>query len=62
VVTGVALLTAMYAARSAAHVAASGGTMFSVPAFQEAFTFAALVCLVAVGLALIPGKSTPPTG
>src|SRR5215212_1200343 len=48
VVTGVALLTAMYAARSAAHIAAAGGTTFSVPAFQVTFMLAALLCLVTV--------------
>ena len=54
VVTGVALLTAIYGARSA------GATGFAVPAFQDAFTFAALLCLVAVGLALVRGRRPAP--
>jgi EmrB/QacA subfamily drug resistance transporter len=59
VVTGVALLTSIYAARSAEHRAATGNVAdaaFVVSAFQDAFTFAALLCLVAVGLALVRGR------
>ena len=64
VVTGVALLTAIYAARSAEYQPGAGrpGTgAFVVPAFQDAFTFAATLCLVAVGLALIRGRRSKPT-
>jgi EmrB/QacA subfamily drug resistance transporter len=60
VVTGVALLTSIYAARSAEYRAATGDpgdAAFVVPAFQDAFTFAALLCLVAIGLALVRGRS-----
>ena len=59
VVTGVALLTAIYTARSAEYRPGAGGrrrATFVIPAFQDAFTFAALLCLVAVGLALIRGR------
>jgi EmrB/QacA subfamily drug resistance transporter len=58
VVTGVALLTSIYAARSAEYRSAGdvGGTAFVAPAFQDAFTFAALLCVVAVGLALVRGR------
>ena len=56
VVSGVALITTVYAARSAVYAldttaGAPGG--FVIGAFQDAFTFSALVCLLAVGLALI---------
>jgi EmrB/QacA subfamily drug resistance transporter len=66
VVTGVALLTSIYAARSAEYGAPagdSGTATFVVPAFQDAFTFAALLCLVAVGLALVRGRpaASPPS-
>jgi EmrB/QacA subfamily drug resistance transporter len=56
VVIGVALLTAIYGARSAAyHPAAdtTAATGFVAPAFQDAFTFAALLCVAAVALALV---------
>jgi hypothetical protein len=59
VVTGVSLLTAIYGARSAEYNREAGGAAgaaFVVPAFQDAFLFAALLCLVAVGLALIRGR------
>jgi EmrB/QacA subfamily drug resistance transporter len=58
VVTGVALLSAIYAARSAEYSTVAGGPggAFVIPAFQDAFTFAAVLCLVAVGLALIRGQ------
>ena len=59
VVTGVALLTSIYTARSAEYRPDAGGPAggaFIIPAFQDAFTFAALLCLVAVGLALIRGR------
>ena len=61
VVTGVALLAALYAARSAEYSPGAGGPgggTFVIPAFQDAFTFAALLCVVAVGLALIRGRRT----
>lgn len=56
VVSGVALLTTVYAVRSAVHEpsgVAGAASGFVVAAFQDAFTFSALVCLLAVGLALI---------
>jgi hypothetical protein len=56
VVTCVALMTAIYAARSAGYDPGAGRPgegQFVVPAFQDAFTVAALLCLMAVGLALI---------
>jgi EmrB/QacA subfamily drug resistance transporter len=56
VVTGVALLTAIYGARSATYRSAAetpNPTAFVAPAFQDAFTFAALLCVAAVGLALV---------
>jgi hypothetical protein len=56
VVTGVALLTAIYGARSAAYrpaAEAPAGPAFVAPAFQDAFTFAALLCVAAAGLALV---------
>ena len=59
VVTSVSLLTAIYTARSAEYNRDAGGVGeagFVIPAFQDAFTFAALLCLVAVGLALIRGR------
>jgi EmrB/QacA subfamily drug resistance transporter len=57
VVTGVALLSAIYGARAAEYRAgAADGAAFVISAFQEAFLFAALLCLVAVGLALIRGR------
>ena len=61
VVSGVALLTTVYAARSVAHgsdalTGASGE--FVIPAFQDAFTFAGMLCVLAVGLALIRPRST----
>jgi hypothetical protein len=59
VVTGVSLLTAVYTTGSAAYNREAGGpgdARFVIPAFQDAFTFAALLCLVAVGLALIRGR------
>ena len=58
VTTGVALLTAIYTARSTTtgSPGASGQTGFDVAAFQDAFLVAALLCLVAVGLALMRGK------
>ena len=60
VVTSVALLTAIYTARSAEHQRAAGdglnAAVFVVPAFQDAFTVAALLCVVAVGLATICGR------
>jgi len=58
VTTGVALMTAIYTARSAANgsTVASSQTGFDVAAFQDAFLFAALLCLAAVGLALMRGK------
>lgn len=65
VVSGVALLTTVYAARSAVHdpgsaAEATGG--FVVAAFQDAFTFSALMCLLAVGLALIrPRPASSPS-
>jgi EmrB/QacA subfamily drug resistance transporter len=55
VVTGVALMSAIYAARSA-EPGAGGG--FAIPAFQEAFTVAAAICLLAVGLALIRSRAS----
>jgi hypothetical protein len=60
VVTGVSLLTAIYAAGSAAYNPGAGepGTArFVIPAFQDAFAFAALLCLVAVGLALVQART-----
>ena len=59
VVTSVALLTAIYTARSTEHHPGAGRPgegPFVIPAFQDAFTVAALLCLVAVGLALIRGR------
>ncbi|MCC7372672.1 MAG: MFS transporter [Chloroflexi bacterium] len=58
VVTGVALLTAIYTARSAELGAPGGGLggTFSVAAFQGAFTFAAVLCLAAVALASVRGR------
>ena len=59
VVTSVALLTAIYTARSAEYnpdASGPGDAGFVIPAFQDAFTVAALLCLVAVGLALIRGR------
>jgi nitrate/nitrite transporter NarK len=56
VVTSVALLTAIYTARSAEYTSGTGtpgDARFVIPAFQDAFTFAAVLCLVAVGLALV---------
>lgn len=58
VVTGVAALSAIYAARSAEYAPAPESG-FVVLAFQDAFTFAAVLCLVAVGLALIRGRPVP---
>ncbi|MGE3270039.1 MAG: MFS transporter, partial [Chloroflexota bacterium] len=55
VVTGVALLTSIYAAGVSSAGAVSGE--FVVPAFQRAFTFAAILCLAAVGLALIRSRT-----
>jgi EmrB/QacA subfamily drug resistance transporter len=52
VVTGVALLTTVYSTRAAKY-SPTAGDEFVIPAFQDAFTFAALLCLVAVGLALL---------
>jgi MFS family permease len=60
VVTSVALLTSIYAARSAVYDPAAGRPgegAFVVPAFQDAFTVAALLCLAAVALALVRGRS-----
>jgi EmrB/QacA subfamily drug resistance transporter len=66
VVTGVALLTTVYSARSRVYSAGDGSGdsgAFVIPAFQDVFTFAALVCLLAVGLALIrPRPSGRMTG
>jgi EmrB/QacA subfamily drug resistance transporter len=59
VVTGVALLSAIYAARAADYNTSTGGPGpgdFVIPAFQDAFVFAAILCLVAVGLALVRGQ------
>lgn len=54
VVTGVALLTTVYTARAAVHSpGARDDGAFVIPAFQDAFTFAAIVCMLAVGMALI---------
>ena len=52
VVTGVALLSSIYSAGTAEY----GPDTFVITAFQRAFLFAALLCLVAVGLALIRGQ------
>ena len=65
VVTSVALMTAIYAARSAEYDPGAGRPgegQFVIPAFQDAFTVAALLCLVAVGLALIRGRPGGATG
>jgi len=65
VVTCVALLTAIYTARSTAYDPGAGRPgegQFVIPAFQDAFTIAALLCLVAVGLALIRDRSGPVIG
>jgi hypothetical protein len=58
VVTGVALLTSIYAARSGTYTSgrAADAAGFVVPAFQDAFLVAAGLCVVAVGLALVRGK------
>jgi MFS family permease len=58
VVTSVALLTAIYTTRSAEYASGASGpnrATFVIPAFQDAFTFASILCLVAVGLALVRG-------
>jgi EmrB/QacA subfamily drug resistance transporter len=57
VVTGVALLTTIYTARSATGPGGGPGDAgFAVEAFQDAFVFAAILCLLAVGLALIRNR------
>jgi len=59
VVTSVAMMTAIYTAQSSKYSPGSGRPgegQFVIPAFQDAFTFAALLCLVAVGLALIRSR------
>ena len=56
VVTSVALLTAVYAARAPGYnpdAGRPGEGVFVVPAFQDAFWLAAVLCLAAVGLALL---------
>jgi EmrB/QacA subfamily drug resistance transporter len=65
VVTSVAMLTSIYSARSAEYNRDAGGPVdgsFVIPAFQDAFTIAALLCLAAVGLALIRGRSVRAMG
>ena len=63
VVMGVAVLSAIYAARvpvyspGASAIGGPAGAPFVIAAFQDAFTFAACLCLVAVGLALIRGRA-----
>jgi hypothetical protein len=56
-VTGVALLTAIYGAQSAAYAPDAADGTFIVPAFQDAFRFAAVTCLAAVVLALVRGRA-----
>lgn len=56
IVLGVAILGAVYAARVPAHQADAAPGSFVVGAFQDAFTFAGGLCLLAVALALVRGR------